>query len=526
MPAYLDTAVKKSVAVACLTVLILLTFKTESLWTDEAFSAYIACHRTFPALWHTLRIGDSSDLQMWLYYSYLHFWTILFGTSELAFRSANIPFVVVFSATVVWIRTNLFDSNWVWLAALSPMVWSYAGDARPYMIVAALSTVFVTCVVASFTDSRYAESSRLPWVGLVALFIGMNMHMLTILIVPPCFILVLVSRWSNLSALNTVLNRAPAKHWLRALLFLSPAFLFYFTFLIWTFKRGTNYDYAAPDLVSMGAVLYRLIGLGGFTPNRHYNSPFRPYVFGMVASAICMVLASAVAIWPAIRGRQRQTVGLVAAIVAGICEAIVLTFAAKQQVEVRHLSSLSPLVFFLLFSGWSFGGSKRFPGAASVAVIGIVWLLSDVRTAFLPEFRREDFRDAVAKVLALGAEKNAEIAVVADPAAVAYYGLSVAGPDPCFPLPGSCQDALRRVPWAIVNTASDATFWEPQQIHEWLQHGTRPGVQQIILISRSRHPMYLQSPWWPALSSMRLGEPFLFHGFFVYSVGELEHTAR
>ena len=444
---------------------------------------------------------------MWLYYTYLHYWVSVFGNSEIGLRSANIPLILIFSSAIVWVRAYLFQANWVWVAALSPLVWSYAADARPYMAILAFSTVFVTCVVASFTDSRHSNSRILPFTGLLALLFGMNMHMLTLLVLPPCVVLVVLYCWTR-RCWNPALQ-----HWLRAALFLSPVFLVYFGYLLWTFKRGTNYDYAQPEILSLGSSFFRLLGLSGFTPNRHYDLSFRPYLFSMVVGSLCLLGASAWALWIPVRSRDKRTLALLAALATGLLEAVVLTFALRQQMEVRHLTSLAPLVFFVLFSAWSYDTGRAFEWLAPAALVASVWLISDFRMTFLSDFRREDFRAAVAKVITMQAGTGANIAIVADPAAVAYYGLSVTGSTPCFPLSGTCQDALAELPWQHIATAQQANFWTRRRIDDWIAN--KGG--HVVLISRSRHPMYLKSPWWRALSQTKAGEPLMFHGFFVYN---------
>src|SRR4051794_37319821 len=84
---------------ACYCIALILTIHGRSLWTDEAFSAYIAGHKTLHSLVSTLAGGDSSDLQVAMYYIYLHAWTLVFGSSEIALRAANIPFIVIFAVT-------------------------------------------------------------------------------------------------------------------------------------------------------------------------------------------------------------------------------------------------------------------------------------------------------------------------------------------------------------------------------------------------------------------------------------------
>ena len=121
----------------CYSLALSLTIHGASLWTDEAFSAYIACQRTFGSLVATLLAGDSSDLQMAIYYIYLHFWTLCFGSTEFALRAANIPFAVVFSFAFVWTSWRVFHSRWIWMApACFPFLLLYGREARAYFVYA------------------------------------------------------------------------------------------------------------------------------------------------------------------------------------------------------------------------------------------------------------------------------------------------------------------------------------------------------------------------------------------------------
>jgi hypothetical protein len=238
----------------------------------------------------------------------------------------------------------------------------------------------------------------------------------------------------------------------------------------------------------------------------------------MLVAFLGALCAGAIALWPAIKAGYPRTIGLTAAVAVGLLEAFTLSFVFKQQIEVRHLACLFALVLCLLFSGWDYAFSQgtRFQSVA-VALMAAVWLISSFRINFLPEYRREDFRAAVAETLHLASKANADIAVVADPAAVAYYGLSVTGPAPCFPLSADCATALNPVPWPHLALGEQATFWGSKKIEDWLQQGHVLKNPRIILISRSRHPMYRNSPWWSALRKTNYAIQNEFHGFLVYS---------
>src|SRR5450432_920360 len=113
--------------------LLVLGIKHTSLWSDEAFSAFIGDHSTISTMLSALLAGDSSDLQMIGFYTYLHYWTILFGSSEWILRLSNIPFLALWSGCLVIISVRLFRSRTAWVApALLPFAAYYAGECRAY----------------------------------------------------------------------------------------------------------------------------------------------------------------------------------------------------------------------------------------------------------------------------------------------------------------------------------------------------------------------------------------------------------
>src|SRR5256885_5874526 len=254
----------------CYSIALILTIHGRSLWTDEAFSAYIAGHKTLHSLISTLAGGDSSDLQVAMYYIYLHCWTLVFGSSEIALRAANLPFIIIFAITLVWAGCRIFQSRWLWIpAGLLPFLWVYASQARAYFALVAFSMVCFSCFLAYVQDPSESEKRWLPWLALGSLLLGTTFHMLMLLTVPPMLVVAALYRW------NAKIDFAA---WRPAALAFSFPFLLLLSYLAWTFFRGTTYDYSKPALLSIGSVFYRLLGLSGYGPNRRYDIPFRPYL--------------------------------------------------------------------------------------------------------------------------------------------------------------------------------------------------------------------------------------------------------
>jgi hypothetical protein len=504
---------KKVLFALTLAALLVFTINGQSLWTDEAFSAFIASHRSFASCWSTLLHGDSSDLQMALYYLFLHGWVSLFGQSEVAFRSANIPFILLYSGVLVWASERLFHSRWVWMiVGLTPLAFVFAGDTRPYFDVIALSVTCVACLLAYLREPGATERKVLPWMVLLCLLAGVSFHMLMLLLGPPLVVLLAVFYRAD----RTIL-RWPDWKW--PVLVLTPVSLALAAYFAWTFGRGARYDYAKPDALSMASVLFRFAGLSGFAPNRRYEIGFRPFLIAMGLSTLALG-AGLTALFAIKRKAADQVcfLALVSAMGMGVIEFCALCVAAHQQVEFRHLSSLLPLLMLLVMAGVSLGregaGNRKYAVFAALAIMG-TWLISDARL-LAPDYQREDFRAAVAQALVLHQQTNAPIAVAADPAAAAYYGLEMEGPKPCFPLADSCQDGLANLPWPNKAVADYALFWSAPRIEKWLAGNRKSG--SVLLISRSRHPMMTGSAWWPVLEKRHNTRIYPKFGFYVYLV--------
>jgi hypothetical protein len=334
-----------------LTLLLAATINGESLWTDEAFSAFLASHRSLSSVWSTLRDGDSSDLQMAMYYVYLFFWGKCLGVSEVALRAANLPFALLFSGSLVWASDRLYKSRWVWMVpALSPLMWPFSNDARPYFIIVSLSTVVVACLLVYLRGEIGRGKAVLPWMVLGALLAGATFHMLMLLLVVPLCLLLYISWRADRQSLQWADWKAPVAA-------LAPLALAEAAFFLWTFKRGASYEYAHPGFLSMASLLFRFAGLSGYYPNRHYDIPLRPYLPAMALSSCAFLMSLFVLAQAAIKSPlKRSFYGLACALAAGIVQVVLMSVFLQQQIEARHLASLLPLLLFLVMAGMQRSG--------------------------------------------------------------------------------------------------------------------------------------------------------------------------
>lgn len=148
-----------------------------SIWFDEAFGAYLVRFDFLEIARYT-----ATDVHPPLYYWFLKLWTVLFGTSELAFRSMSIVFgmvVIVFGFLLV---RRLFGRKAAYasllLLALSPMLIRYGQEARMYTMAAAIALAATYVLTFAVKSKR-----RLPWVIYgVLVAIGMWTHYFTALV--------------------------------------------------------------------------------------------------------------------------------------------------------------------------------------------------------------------------------------------------------------------------------------------------------------------------------------------------------
>lgn len=509
------------ISVLCYGLALALFISGSSLWTDEAFSAWLASHENFRSLTASLLAGDSSDLQMGLYYVYLFIWAKLFGAGEFALRAANIPFIFLFGAGLVWTSWRIFKSRSAWLAAgMLPFVWHYASEARPYMAVLGFATAVLASLLAFLHAELPAEAKRFPWICLTCILLGSLFHMLFLLVVAPLLLIVVLAYGSDKSPHRW-------RYWITPLAAFALPLCALASFFVFTFLRSSvAYDYPLPGARQMASVLYELAGLANFGPNRKFSLDFHAHLVPVVIGSLAIFLGAAIAIWPLFRNKLDRTFVLLGAAAALSCvEVVVLSFALRKQFDARHLAALVPIFLFLLVG--LVRGSGQVPASRSrslvvIALLSGAWFAADLRGALLPEYQKEDYRDAVATALSIQMQSGAEIALATDPVAPAYYGLDVRGPAPCYPIAGDCADAFREVAWPRRSPALDADRWVRPRIVNWLTSHRERGipVEVLIQLDRAHH----ESDWWPILARYPAAPRVLVHGFEIVILNSASHN--
>jgi len=145
-----------------------------SIWFDEAFGAYLTRFNFLDIARYT-----ATDVHPPLYYWLLKLWTMVFGNTELAFRSMSVFFGVIAIIFGYLLVKRLFNSKIARVSLLfmilAPMVVRYSQEARMYTLTVAIAVIATYVLTIAMSSTR-----RLPWVIYgILISLGMWTHYFT-----------------------------------------------------------------------------------------------------------------------------------------------------------------------------------------------------------------------------------------------------------------------------------------------------------------------------------------------------------
>lgn len=134
----------------------LVFLETRSIWYDEAFAIFLA-EQDLPAIF----VGTAADTMPPLYYTLLHFWMRLVGTTPFAMRMLSVALSLLIVALVfaiakrgLGVRVATFAA---FFAALAPFQIYHAQELRMYTILALALLLYFYGVMRLEADARYAR---------------------------------------------------------------------------------------------------------------------------------------------------------------------------------------------------------------------------------------------------------------------------------------------------------------------------------------------------------------------------------
>jgi len=410
----------------------LLAISNESLWIDEFWTAHFAALASFKDFLELLLVPNGSQTP--LHFLHFYLWGLSHPPGEFLLRLANLPLFVLGQLAVFWALRDYprkFAVLFLTLGALHPMVWQYANEARPYVMLVAGSQMILAYLLHLHASSDGGRPSQ-PFFLMLFVLGGILLFGASLLGAFSVFAACLYglvhhlrqSTWRELShGVNLLLLG----------LFLAAVALLTVYYLSSLLKGagGSRVSSSSPSTVLFAA--YEWLGLAGIGPSRLElrtlgRAALAPYAIGLLAAGGVLLTVLALGLNAArarLGGRQLVLMGALGMLPVVIV--IYSGFAMHWRVLGRHLIAALPLLNLVLALGLATllqadgrrGQSLRWLLAVS-ALLFLVYSSCSLR--FAQAHRKDDYRAAAALAQAAMAQGQ-RVWWAADVIGAHYYGL-------------------------------------------------------------------------------------------------------
>lgn len=432
----------------------------QSFWIDEGYNAWKARQPTLAQWWQQMIAHRGSDLQMPLYMIFSWAWEKIGGHSEWWLRAANIPWLLL--GVLGW------GKRWELVALLSPFVWYYMDEARPYaMQIGTSMLIFGSLIRLYRSDAEKGERSNVLWlgVGLVCLSGSSLLGMIW----AGAAILTIAIMWPWIKVWQLV-----KRNWISCLSVLI-SFCILAIYYLYTLKVGGGASQAnvtgAKNLVY---IFYELAGFSGVGPGRLEIrtgglGAFRPYLLPLLAYGTPVAVLSVVGIREALRTLPRRILISLAIALGGTILFLIMAGVLKHfRILGRHFTPLLPVILGSLVLGactlWK--GKSRF-GQVMVGWFLIASLASSLSVRFAVRHAKDDYRAAAA--LARESLQRGQIVWwSADATTAEFYGVrmsssaSEVSSNIALLVVNPNQDDLKRLPVPELVVLSKADLYDGQ----------------------------------------------------------------
>jgi len=450
---------------------------TQSYWIDEALSLIVAMSSTPAEAWKYMQAVSGSTLQMPLYQAYLYVWHKVFGGGEWAMRASNIPwFVLGQLAFLVLLRHKpRLALLACLLAAVSPILWMYLDETRPYVMQYAAACWLAAAVVrfSSSPQDATPHSSRVTCHP--SLFLALA---IAVVVLFASSLLGVAWAGAYVLALLYLRRGAPAADapggipWrvIGPALVLLAVFAAYYV-ITWG-EAGRGYHRAGASLLNLPFIAYELLGFTGFGPGK-LEMRAEPVRSVLRSLPVLLPLALVLGLLAYYGGRRiagrpwRREAVIAWALALGLpllaVSGALLLFDHRPL--PRHFIPALPALLLAIAAVMqrALEGKSMFWRAAA-ALLPLLWLGSSLNFRWQPAHAKDDYREASA-IAAAALQENREVWWAADPAAAYVYLTPVAleeVPGRAWAMQAPSWDAIRfKFPPRLI-VISKPDIYDPQ----------------------------------------------------------------
>ncbi|MBE2202993.1 MAG: hypothetical protein IAE94_01455 [Chthoniobacterales bacterium] len=404
----------------------------QSLWIDEANTATKALAPDWEAFVSAMVTEKGSDQQMPLYMVLIWLWEKAVGSSEFALRALNIPLLAL---AIAWIigRTRISLSVRLWFvvfACVSPMVWAYLDEARPYILQFFGGGLIMSSLV-NLTNNPQGKPPKthdalVAVGGALILYTASLLSALSLVFFGSAFLIL----WFRAEPLSVTLRRPM---FLGAISLMMVVFVGCGIYYIWTLLLGSGAsNIAQTNIHSVMFCIYEFMGFMGMGPGRaalraggaselmrHVPALFIYIVALSVWASACFPFAYRNAFLIIVRYKI-----IITTVIIIFMAFTVVGIVADFRILGRHLMFLLPFVL-LGMAGLSAGAFRNASvlRQCGVTTLPAVMLISCLNIRFSVIHAKDDYRSSAvetSKYLANGKV----VWWAADKAGAAYYSLS------------------------------------------------------------------------------------------------------
>ena len=386
--------------------IMLIAISNESLWIDEFWTAHFSQAPSFKAFIDLLL--ESSGSQTPLHFLHFYLWAQLVPSGEFLLRLANLPVFVVGQLALYWALRSYPAKLSFWmlvLSALHPMVWQYANEARPYILMVAGAQMMLAYLL--HLHAANANAGRIDPL-FTALFVvggvflaGASMLGVFWVFAACVFAAVLHVRHASWRTLL----QWPTLPLLGAFVAAMAVLAHYYLGSLLQGQGASRLATSTPATVGFAA--YELLGLSGVGPSRldlRVRGPaaLGPYAAWLVAAVVATFVTLGVGLKAA---RQRVGLGgLLAVGLLGLLPVVLVIgsgFAMQWRVLGRHLIAALPLLNLLLamglvtLFGHGHGRGRTLRWAVAAACL-LALVASSLSLRFAQRHEKDDYRAAAA----------------------------------------------------------------------------------------------------------------------------------
>jgi hypothetical protein len=418
----------------------LLAVSSQSLWIDEANSAIKAVQPNWINFQARLIEDRGSDLQMPLYMVSLWGWEKIFGRSEFALRALNIP-LFCFAILFMWSQWNLDQrGRWFFLifALLSPFLWAYLDEARPYILqflgACLMIGPLLRLTVQSKSPELASERSGLTPHPSDLWFFGLGAVVLCgASLIGVIYTFFFGLAFSLLCLANGGLSGLlRSKHfWLVAVVTGVPLAILGI-YYAWTLQVGAKASAVGQtNLFSLGFVVYELLGFSGLGPGRadlreNPVAALREYAIPLGIAGLVWFFFLVMVLRALLHNRpyfDKRWLLLGGTILACGVTIVALGVVGEFRIVGRHLMPLYPFLLLLLAICASTIWQRRGPqGRVAVVLLGGLSLVSSLCLRFSPVHAKDDYRSAATTAKEV-LDQGGIVWWAADESAAEFYGL-------------------------------------------------------------------------------------------------------